>query len=34
MGYVVMGVLSLRGLITPKYSALPSGEIMRQTPKV
>ena len=28
-----MGVLSLRGLITPKFSAPPSGETMRPTPK-
>jgi len=28
-----MGVLSSGGLVTPKFSAPPSGETMRQTPK-
>jgi len=30
----VMGVLSWWGLVTPKFSAPPSGETVRQTPKV
>ena len=29
-----MGFLSSRGLVIPKFSAPPSGETMRQTPKV
>jgi len=29
-----MGVLSSGGLVAPKFSAPPSGETMRQTPKV
>jgi len=33
-GYGVMGVLSSGCLFTTKCSALPSGETMRQTPKV
>jgi len=33
MGYGVMGVLSSGGLVTPKFSAPPSGETMHQTPK-
>ena len=33
-GYGVIGVLSSWGLVTPKFSAPPSGETMRQTPKV
>jgi len=32
-GYGVMGVLSWRGLVIPKFSAPLSGETMRQTPK-
>ena len=31
--YGVMGVLSRRGLVIPKFSPPPSGETMRQTPK-
>ena len=30
---IVMGVLSWRGLVIPKFSAAPSGEAMRQNPK-
>jgi len=33
-GYGVMGVLSSWGLISTKFSVPPSGETMRQTPKV
>ena len=33
-GSGVMGVLSTDGLVSPKFSASPSGEIMRRTPKV
>jgi len=33
-GYEVMGVLSLGSLVTPKFSAPPSGETVRQTQKV
>jgi len=32
-GYAVIGVLSWRGLVIPKFSAPPSGETMRQTSK-
>jgi len=31
-GYGVMGLLSWRGLVIPKFSASPSGETVRQTP--
>jgi len=31
-GYGVIGVLSRQGLVIPKFSALPSGETMRQIP--
>jgi len=33
-GYGVTGVLSLRGVVIPKFSAPPSGETMRQTTRV
>jgi len=33
-GYGVMGVLSWRGLVIPKFSAPFSGKTVRQTPKV
>jgi len=29
-----MGVLSWRGLVVPKFAAPPSGETMRQSPKL
>ena len=32
-GYGIMGVLSWQGLAVPKFSAPPSGDTMRQTPK-
>jgi len=34
LGYEVMWVLSWRGLVIPKFSALPNGQTMRQIPNV